>query len=151
MPLSAAVFKGSGVSLISKINKEMQIRRSRKVLWKSGVGPWVGEAAARCAGRHCRREGGCVIPEKAAAQTSTRLCGHKAASLTSRLFNSKQELPAGKEPTAAQALPGCLVSTADVAQAVQPGGIQKILAQAYFYSCRSPQKHSLTLSPPLTC
>lgn len=30
MPLSAAVFKGSGVSLISKINKEMQIRCSKK-------------------------------------------------------------------------------------------------------------------------
>lgn len=43
-------------------------------------------------------KGGCVIPEKAAAQTSARLCGHKAASPSSRLFDSKQELPGGKQP-----------------------------------------------------
>lgn len=38
-----------------------------------------------------------------------------------------------------------------MAQAVQAGRIQTALSQAYFYSCRSPQKRSLTLSPRLTC
>lgn len=38
------------------------------------------------------------------AQTSSCLCGHNAASLFSRLFNSKQVLPGGKRPAAAQAL-----------------------------------------------
>lgn len=149
MPLSTAVFKGSGASLISKINKEMQIGCSRKVLCESGSRA-LGRAGSSSVRWEALGKGGCVIPGKAAAQSSAGLCGHKAASLPSRLFNSKQELSGGKEPTAAQPRHS-LVSTADVAQAEQAGGIQKILAQAYFYSCRSPRKHSPTLSPRLTC
>lgn len=111
-----------------------------------GVGPWVGSSSSSVCWEALEK-GGCVSAQKAAAHTSTGLCGHKAASLPSRLFRSKQKQPGGKEPTA---LPGCPVSTADGAQAEQAGGMQKVLAQAYS-AAADHLKHSLMLSPRWTC
>lgn len=72
VPSSTAVFKGSAVSLISKINKEMQIRCSKKVLCKSGSRALVEGSAAPCAGKPWKGEGVLFIPGKAEPQTSAR-------------------------------------------------------------------------------
>jgi len=51
--------------------------------------PWVAASnSSQC--WETLEQGGCVILEKPVAQTGSRLCGHKAASLSSRLFHSKQ-------------------------------------------------------------
>lgn len=78
MPLSTAVFKGSGASLISKINKEMQIRCSKEALCKSGSRALAsGKRRLRVLGR--AGEGRVCYSGEGSA--SDQLCGHKAASL----------------------------------------------------------------------
>lgn len=43
-------------------------------------------------------KGGCVVLGKPVPHTGSRLCGHKTASLASRLFHSKQVLSGAKQP-----------------------------------------------------
>lgn len=103
MPLITTVFKDSGVSLISKVNKEMQIHHSKNALLVWEPVPWVAASNSSCCWETLER-GGCVVLEKPVPQTGSWLCGQKAASLPSRLFSSKQEPSGGKQSSAAQTL-----------------------------------------------
>lgn len=152
MPLSTAVFKGSGASLISKINKEMQITLQQKGAFVSlGVGPWVGQAAAPCAGKHRGREGVLfqgkqrLRAAQGSVDTKQRLC------LQGYLIVNKscQEGRNPPPPSPGTLRISCEHGRCGTGRAAW--GMQKSLAQAYFYSCRSPRKHSPTLSPRLTC
>lgn len=120
------------------------------MLCKSESGPWVlGGVSSVC--WEALEKGGCVIlvileraaPRSNAVDTKQRLC------LQGYLMVNKSS-QAGGNPLHPGTL-SCPVSTAEVAQAVQAGGMQNALAQAHFYSCRSPQTLSLTLSPRLAC
>lgn len=150
MPLITTVFKGSGVSLISKVNKEMQIHCSKKgalLVWESML--WV-VATTLAVGKHSRREGVLfwrdqwLRPARGSVDTKQCLC------LQGYLIINKccQE---ESNPLLPKRL-GYFVSAAGaVAGAAQVGGIQKAPSQAYFYSYKSSCKRSLVLSPCLTC
>lgn len=81
------------------------------------------------------------------AQTSSRLCGLKAAPLSSRLFNSKQLPSEGKQPTSAAALAQrsssgyFTTAVGAVAGAEQAGDLQKETSPSRLISkgkCRLP-------------
>lgn len=122
--------------------------------------PWV-VARNNCGCWEMLKKGGRAVLEKPVAQTSSPLCGHKAAPLSSRLFNSKQLPSEGKHLTSAAALArrfslGYFTSAAGaVAGAEQAGDLQKEISPSRLISKGkrqlpgSSRARTLLLLPPL--